>query len=123
VPFLKVLVTSMLLLNLAMVLAADIFASDKHEVDQSYEVAFNQKEKSSIRNVVSFSQNGQCSPDSCYDPCHTGNSHFGHQFVTFKSIVSLYLFRFPIYVGNASYTQSKIEEPFLGSLRRPPKYV
>jgi hypothetical protein len=107
----KLFTIFVLLLNLGVVLGADLLAKDVHRSVASESVGMVATDECPA---------GDHSDNECFDPCHMGRCHFGHCSVTFRSPQIPYL-TFESKQVLVSKNDQMIEEPFLEGHRRPPK--
>lgn len=113
------LIVFVLLLNLGIILSADVFANDVHRS------AISESTFTSHQDPAGAVNSGDCpagehSDGECFDPCHAGNCHFGHCSITFRSSSHNHL---TLSLDQVSFSKNDemIEEPFLEGHRRPPK--
>lgn len=115
----RLLIIVGLLINLGIILTADIFAKDVHRS------AISESTFSSHQDPAGSVYSGECpggehSDSECFDPCHAGKCHFGHCSVAIRANA----FK-PLTLNDDQSRTSKsddvIEEPYLEGHRRPPK--
>lgn len=114
----RLLVISMLFLNLGMTLGADILNSDSHGIEGI--------ESTHIANGVHATLSSACDSQDftskdCFDPCHAGGSHFGHCSFVFKSLAATDYPNFEDQLLGVT-SEDGLKEVYLEGHRRPPKH-
>ena len=117
----KVVISFTLLLVLGFSVAAQAFGQDSHSpscsTDQVSEGALAECEHGSL---ASTSASETHTPQHCHDPCHLGQSHFGHCSALLQSYSMPYL---TIDESGllGTINQNLVKAPELDGPRRPPR--